>query len=341
MLIIPTDIKHYKYCSLISAETGFVFDKYEIPFTTMTASLKLVGSVNGLVCLTDDYITRSHSDNIFDDVFPKIAYQDLYMWNPCLKKYKCIVSSSFRKRYTNQVRISYALGFGFYEPSEDYRVVRIMYFSDYRGNPCGKLTPRVEVFSLRMNKWRPWKGVKSIIIPRVVSEIGTTVNSTVYWVNEKNSEGVWILSFDFNSEVFGNIKLPDDVCYSVGEIVDFELMKFEGSLFVCVCDRITTINGMLLRPCCMWLISHKDGIVSSTIRFRVVLEKFGKPLNITKGGALLMESLSPRSPPILSCNLKSNHYKNFEFYKAIGYAPNIDTFFIESLGGDELLTSAK
>lgn len=350
VLIIPFNISdQQKYCSLISADTGLLFDKYEIPFTTMTHSLKLVGSVHGLVCFTDDYISRPYDDDYrftFPEVFRQPDHQNLFMWNPSVRKYKCIVSSCFKKRYAYQVRYCCALGFGFHEPSNDYRVVRIMYFNDHRGNQFGKLTPRVEVFSLRMNKWRPWREIKNRVVPRVASKIGTTVGSTVYWLKERRSmsEGVRILSFDFNSEVFRQIKLPDDVCYSLGEVVNFQLMKFEGSLSVCVCKRGAELNGMLHQPCYIWLISREDGIVSFTMRFTFVLEKVGHPLNITKDGALLMASLSPGSTTsVLSCDLKSVHYKYLEIYKSIGNAqpPNVDTFFIESLGGDELLTSVK
>lgn len=211
-----------------------------------------------------------------------------------------------------------------------------MYFS-HKGNQFEKLIPNVELFSLRMNKWMPWTGNKNVIVSRVASKIGTTVNSTVYWLKEKSSEGVWIMSFDFNSEVFGKIKLPDNVCHSLGEILDFQLMKFEGSLSVCVRNQLTCINTKFCRPCCIWLISHKDGVVSSTLRFEVVLEKFGQLLNITKGGALLMAKSIRSTSNVLSCNLKSMQYTYLEFHE---HPCTAETFFVESLGGDELLTSS-
>ncbi|XP_074337715.1 F-box/kelch-repeat protein At3g23880-like [Apium graveolens] len=332
VLLIPTAMMHVKHCYLVSAETGFVFDKYEVPFTTAIDNLTLVGSVNGLVCFTYvDYVA---------------SYPSLYVWNPSLRKYRCIVSSSFRKRYPSEVLISFAHGFGFHEDSGDYRVVRIMYVNDRRD----ELTPRVEVFSLRNNKWRPCR-TKNTILPRVDSRTGITVNSTVYWLKRgsytTNSEGVWILWYDFNSEVFGEIKLPDDVCYE--KIADFQLMKFEGSLSVCVRYRPTKIKKSLTeiknkkklrQRCCIWLISHEDDIVSSTLRFRVVLKKFGEPLNITNGGDLLMKrSFAWRtSATVLSCNLKKMQYRRLKFPKA---PYRVETSFIESLAGDELLISAK
>ncbi|XP_074381489.1 F-box/kelch-repeat protein At3g23880-like [Apium graveolens] len=328
VLIIP---RHDKYCLLISAETGAVIDKYEIPFAS--TKLELVGSVNGLVCLIDDFIPTRDP---FLYTFPKTAYHNLYMWNPSVRKYKQIVSSSFRKRYADEVRISYAHGFGFYEPSRDYRVVRIMYFNGLRGNQFEKLTPRVEVFSLRMNRWRPWRGDNNAVVSRVASKIGTTVNSTVYWLKDESS-GVWIMSFDFNNEVFGKIKLPNDVCHSLGEVRDFQLMKFEGSLSVCVRNHLTLIDKKFYRPCCIWLISHNDGVVSSTLRFRVVLKKIGQPLNITKGGALLMAKSIRSTCKVLSCNLQSMQYTYLEFHE---HPCNAETFFVESLGGAELLTSS-
>ncbi|XP_074347625.1 uncharacterized protein LOC141686491 [Apium graveolens] len=225
-----------------------------------------------------------------------------------------------------------------------------MYFSDDKRNQFEKFTPRVEVFSLRMNKWRP---LKNTVIPTVASHCGITVNSTVYWLKSRrfstNSEGVWILSFDFISEVFEQIKLPDDVCYPLGEIEVLQLMKFEDSLSICICHRLPEINNKFHRPCCIWLISHKDGIVSSTLRFRVVLRDAEQPLNITRGGTLLMETFTGITSDLLSYNLKSMQHTNLEFRRnmdpdfrrdRIRRSPyNVETFFIESLGGDELLTS--
>lgn len=334
VLIVPTDISisDKTYCSLTSVETGHVIDKYEIPFNTRSGTLKLVGSINGLLYLTD--------------LESQYAYQDLYLWNPSVRKYKCVVSSCLRGRAV--------AGFGFHEPTHDYRVVRIEYPAKKKRNKRGKLAPKVEIFSLQVNKWR---SIETPTVPRVVLGSGTTINSSAYWINNLHTrtyhEEVWILSFDFNNEVFGQLKLSDDVRYCLGEAALFKLMQFEGSLSVCVYkvgDSIGGDSNGLSQPCCIWLMRQEDGIISWTIRFKVVLNELGCPYKITRSGTLIMMSLFYGSPnrSIMSCDLNSMQYKYLEFdnplVKNVTTPATIDTCFIESLvmhvGGDELLKSA-
>lgn len=51
-----------------------------------------------------------------------------------------------------------------------------------------------------------------------------------------------------------------------------------------------------------------------------------------------MESLAGSTSPVLSCNLKSMQYEYVQFHKP---PYRVETFFVESLAGNELLTSAK
>lgn len=322
VLIIPTHISHRNYCTLVSTETGYVFDKYEIPFTTKTGTLKLVGSVNGIVCVTD---LRS-------------SYVP-YLWNPCLRKYKIVQSTCFSENLLRGWgKGACALGLGFHQPSCDYRVVRIVSCLDDKGDLVEKVLPKAEVFSLRMNKWRE---IENTIGPRLASfKHTTTVNSISYSLHthrlETYSEEVWILSFDFNNEVFGQMKLPDHVRYCFGGTAYFNLMKIEGSLCVCVFSNCVS-GDIRTEPCCIWVMRNEDGIVSWTKRFNVVLKDFGFPLQITKSGSLVMLSLTSNSlaNSIMSCNLKSlqSKYLGFDnsFDKEVKLPATVDTSFMESL----------
>ncbi|XP_074332950.1 putative F-box protein At1g47730 [Apium graveolens] len=331
VLIIPTHLSHRNYCTLVSAETGYVFDKYEIPFTTKSGTLKFVDSVNGLVCVND---LRSSNT--------------LYLWNPCLRKYKCIESTCFSADlFLDSGKRSSVIGLGFHERTNDYRVIRIVSCVDNKNVLVSKVVPKVEVFSLRMNEWRE---IQNPIGPRLsLFKFRKTVNSIMYGLSsshpEKYSDEVGILSFDFNNEVFGQLKLPDDVRYCLGEIACFNLMKFEGSLCVCVFNKC--VGGDInTHPFCIWLMRNEDGIISWTKRFNVVLDQFGFPCQLTKSGALIMISLT-NSPvrSVISCNLKNLQCKYLGFDNSLDFKiklpATVDTSFIESLvmhaGGDILL----
>lgn len=121
-------------------------------------------------------------------------------------------------------------------------------------------------------------------------------------------------------------------------------MKLEGSLSVCVFKMITGRKGMPSQSICIWLMRHKDGIVSWDMHFKAVLEEHAWPLNITRTGRLLMRSLSRPVKSLLSCNLKSKQV--LEIVKLSGIiCCTVDTSFVESLhlleGGDQLFKSAE
>lgn len=84
-----------------------------------------------------------------------------------------------------------------------------------------------------------------------------------YWLNTRLSRGYneegWLLSFDFNSEVFGSIKLPPNVRYCLGVKANFRLLKIEGKLVVCVLIERKGTYGTRSQPCYIWLMSHEDG----------------------------------------------------------------------------------
>ncbi|KAL8109569.1 hypothetical protein AgCh_025615 [Apium graveolens] len=144
----------------------------------------------------------------------KTCSNTLYLWNPCLRKYKCIESTCFSADlFLDSGKRSSVIGLGFHERTNDYRVIRIVSCVDNKNVLVSKVVPKVEVFSLRMNEWRE---IQNPIGPRLsLFKFRKTVNSIMYGLSsshpEKYSDEVGILSFDFNNEVFGQLKLPDDV----------------------------------------------------------------------------------------------------------------------------------
>ncbi|XP_074368699.1 F-box protein CPR1-like isoform X1 [Apium graveolens] len=312
VLFIPhSNVSEEPYASLYSFETGNVIDKYEIPFTTRTNTMQLVGSVNGLLCLTDVNI-------------PYVG-RDLHFWNPSVRKYLSIVTSCDHK-WKEKDRFFNVVGLGVVEPGEDIRVVRIMYWDQNPGKLVGEFAPVVEVFSLREKKWRE---IENTRVPRVASNvIGISVGHMVYWLDrvgrtENHSCTVCLMSFDFRNEVFGLMKLTDDVRYCLGDCASFSLMKFKDSLAICV-FKINGSNGIYSQPFQIWLMSHEDGTVSWTLHSEFVYEQVQWPVTITKSGRLLM-----------SCDTDSPRMA------IIRVPPCLDTSFIESLvmheRGSELL----
>ncbi|WOG84279.1 hypothetical protein DCAR_0103462 [Daucus carota subsp. sativus] len=330
VLEIPKNIMRNKYCSLVSAENGDVLKKYKIPFQTKNGSLQLCGAFNGILCLN-----ALESDPNVD-----IEYQGMYLWNPCVGKYRALFSTCFKKRGF----CVYSLGLGVYEPTYDFRVVRIVYPADDRGYALGKVPPKAEVYSLKRNTWRR---IKDPGIGLVGFHTGVTVgNNMTYWLNTKAPRGykeeAWVLSFNFNDEVFGMFKLPDHVRYCLGVKAEFRLLKVEGKLAVFVLSEKKGSNGNCGQPCYIWLMSHEDHEVSWNLRFKIVLKKREWPLGVSRGGTLLLVSPGGFSTVLASFNLMGG---DLQQSKPLNCGPGaVDTLFIESLlmleGRDELLKSA-
>ncbi|KAJ4706739.1 F-box protein [Melia azedarach] len=62
--------------------------------------------------------------------------------------------SCFAHCFTNHGTY-FSIGFGFYQPTNDFRIVRILYFGNvYNPIYVEKQPPKVEVYSLARNSWR-------------------------------------------------------------------------------------------------------------------------------------------------------------------------------------------
>ncbi|XP_017222097.1 F-box/kelch-repeat protein At3g23880-like [Daucus carota subsp. sativus] len=349
VFVIHHSVSQQKHCSLVSAETSKLFEKFEIPFTTKSGKLQLVGSVNGLMLLTDSHMFHSS--------------RDLYLWNPCLKTHRTLVSSCFKNLRDNPYRSYCIVGLGFNEACDDYRVVRVVYSMDNKCNHLGEVCPKAEIYSLRKQTWRK---IKDSAVTRLGASDGVFVKGRFYWLEMKkpitqetgrpyNSKDLWMLSFDFDNEVFGELKFPENVSNCLGRGSRYKLMEFEGSLSLCVYE-VQCCNGVVVHPYRLWLMMQGNGVITWTLRFKVALKEGGFPMSITKAGTVLIETI--RGLPndlsgIISCNLKSLWYKDLGFYKHGGvesslFCPEdftVDTSFVESLvmyeGGKSLLKFAK
>ncbi|KAL8107962.1 hypothetical protein AgCh_024390 [Apium graveolens] len=210
--------------------------------------------------------------------------------------------------------------------SDDYRVVRIVYD--------------------RVNKMNAAKVEFLLVGNDTAREDG----------RNHRSKDLWILSFDFDDEVFGELKVSRNVYNCIGTSALFKLMEFKGSLALCIFDA-QCIKGVVSHPYRIWLMRQEKGVISWILRFTASLKQGGLPINITKSGIILIEMYnSPKRvgvTSILSCDLNTMRYKDLGFGKPEGVDDSIlipepcsiDTSFTESLvmyeGGKSLLKFAK
>lgn len=225
------------------------------------------------------------------------------------------------------------VGLGFHGRTSDYRIVRIVYDAEYYWNFVGGGEDTgVEVFSLRRNTWEE---VKDVVVPRVPERNGSVfVDGMIYWLGKSRiscnrySSSRWLVFFDVNNEVFGDVECPDILSDWVGRGPDVNVMEYKGSVSICV-SRLDAGVGQKL---CVWVMHSEGGAaVSWTKVFDFDWDiTIGYPLKLTWSGKLIMAPLEKNFVlrSLVSCDLN----KGLEV-KSLGNLQvfcTVDTF-IESM----------
>ncbi|PWA50540.1 F-box domain-containing protein [Artemisia annua] len=151
----------------------------------------VVGSINGLVCFA------SYESDACEAV--------VYIWNPSLSALLTLPPHMF----------------GFDPKTDDYKVVKLSFHTDYPSNPLGwppviYNMQEVEVYSMKKGCW-------DIITPRFPSHIAEIYDGNevcvdghdghIHWLCAINQEKTQqtIVTFDVGLETFGEISLPHPI----------------------------------------------------------------------------------------------------------------------------------
>ncbi|XP_059436796.1 putative F-box protein At3g10430 [Corylus avellana] len=177
--------------STLSCETLQLSLTQPLPlrFTEVTS---IVGSCDGIVCLSDDDALN------------------VVIWNPATKETKVVPKSSL-SRFSYDYHIKSGIGFGFDAKTSDYLIIKFFSLFDsnesdyYEGHvPCYTIS---EVYSLSADSWRKVDSRPGLIDIRAMD---TYINEMASWeAFDDDWEGV--LSFAMSGEVFLKTPLPDDV----------------------------------------------------------------------------------------------------------------------------------
>ncbi|CAN4120765.1 unnamed protein product [Withania somnifera] len=181
--------KYLKDCSVSSLLNDHVTRAVDLDCPmekSQNQSIGVVGSVNGLICLS-------------------IAEKDLFLWNPSIRK--------FKKLPPSLTGIFYAYGFGYDELHDDYKVVGItqdLSNDGSRHNVC-------KIYSLMNNSWEgePFDDFQIAI---KYFRSGMFVNGKLHWANISYKHfgynNDWdIISVDLADGRWGEMEKP---CYGEG-----------------------------------------------------------------------------------------------------------------------------
>ncbi|KAL8031233.1 hypothetical protein ABFX02_13G011200 [Erythranthe guttata] len=146
-------------------------------FNNMFNHVRLIGPCNGIVCL------YGYPDNIA-------------LWNPRIRDFKILPISKIPR--SSKV-LGGDIGLGFDSETRDFKVMQILF--------CGSVN-RVEIYSLKTNSWRKYKGVLPADI--MYNNLWSMVhkNEIFCWLAQDISKIDVILSFHMINEIFQITPLP-------------------------------------------------------------------------------------------------------------------------------------
>ncbi|KAE8710782.1 Detected protein of unknown function [Hibiscus syriacus] len=214
---------------------------------------KIVGSVDGLVCL---------------DISPCYA-SDFVMWNPGTKHFKHLPLPLITSSRDNPIWMVF-LGFGFDSFNNDYKLVRIVSF---RGNDESPFL-RVEVYSWREGVWKEIEE-RFELAQLCGGKDGMVVDGSLNWVAiglQRFSDRKVVVSFDMGREVFKTVPLPP-VTRS-GNVV---VVSYMGLLAVAVYPLIFAASGNHMNRFEFWVLSDCEDGMKRWANL-VVVENFSKSL---------------------------------------------------------------
>ncbi|KAM7473316.1 hypothetical protein LguiB_020559 [Lonicera macranthoides] len=239
--------------------------KIDFPFTN-TTEYRIVGSCNGLICLSDE--------KIWGDAYTTV------LWNPAIRRKLTLPPPNIIVRNPGSLHV---LGFGFDCKANDYKIVQLSY-----KNPASihSLPSSVEVFSVNTGAWR------GICIPAPLCHIAGDlwrqrfVNGAAHWVAYTRNCGQMrnlILSFDMCDEVFREIKLPE--CLVAKSLWYMGVVVIQDSLSVVEYDKSLEFLNMLS----IWVMKDYGVVESWTKQYKIDTEVgLVRVLGVRRNGEVLL-----------------------------------------------------
>lgn len=255
------------------------FKELHVPRVTHSQKgFKVVGSCNGLVCITHYSLDQNST---------------LFLWNPVTMHTKRILEPQ-NALLPYKVPPNCLIGFYFNHHDKDYEVVRLHSFEDTEsacwGDSVSKnCAVRVEKYSLLSGSWReieccgPRVTVNGILF---WTENSVTLEGTLFWIAMEVSEKVsreMIIYFDSYNNVISKIELPFLV--KGGSEVYKKLAVYNDSIAVIICSETKTMMQCLD----LWVFYEKYEGVECWTKLQTigVFSKLERPVGIWKNEVLM------------------------------------------------------
>ncbi|KAM7503290.1 hypothetical protein LguiB_002194 [Lonicera macranthoides] len=301
--------KREHYSLRLTNESIDEFTQLHCPFKTASGNFfRVIGSCNGLICLSDECFGFTYT---------------IIIWNPAIKKYVSLPMP--RVCFDSYGPYTFSLGFGFDPGTMDYKVVRIAYVFD--GDHKYMLPPEVEVYAFSTGEWRTVSA--NHVTCKIVEFFWSSafVNGAVHWVAyNRDEDGQFsnrVLVFDMGSELFRQIELPNQLVHDYP--MDLTVSAFGDTVVVFLYQGRMT--GQFCDGCAVWVMGEYGNVGSWSKRFFVELDGgISNVLGFGNSGELLLEKCIGR---LVSYMPESDEIKNLGIrgFKDSFYVGN----YVESL----------
>ncbi|GJS44544.1 F-box domain containing protein [Tanacetum coccineum] len=205
-------------CSFYVEDSSPDYKNLEPPFNQSGPDYRIMGSFNGLICLTRGETTR----------------RDIIFWNPSTKRYK-LMKSVGRYPPGSKFRLT-ILRAGYDHVSGDCKVVR---FSHYSRPGSDLVCCKVNVYSLKLDAWQFELEFTCNILP--VQGHDVCVSGSIHWVGMQNSGSnikYLIFAFVLHSQSFEFVPQPE----SINGCVAIDLGILGGRLCVVCCHEKFSVD---------------------------------------------------------------------------------------------------
>ncbi|KAL2895794.1 hypothetical protein RDABS01_000792 [Bienertia sinuspersici] len=215
------------------------FYTFTCPFMPSGSYFRVVGSVNGLICLSDDLFGYTYL---------------VLLWNPLLHKYIRLPLPRVI-RPVKGAHIS-AFGFGYDSRKGSHKVVRVSYMRNNQGLDI--TPPLVELYSVQEGRWR-WVVADSVVDICICDYWWSQcfLNRAIHWVAWERDAGTRVFSrnslllFDVEEEKFKKMKLPEALAKEL--TLNLCVSEYGGKLSVLHSVRKGTVIGNEMDRCEIWV----------------------------------------------------------------------------------------
>ncbi|KAL1555694.1 F-box/kelch-repeat protein-like protein [Salvia divinorum] len=260
-LLLRRCIKSSERYELYSDDESSSFARlaaFQFPFKSMNSFFTIVGSCNGLLCLSDDRVYLMNT---------------VVLWNPSVRRSVLLPKPNLI--YNSYGSFTQYLGFGFDSVCSDYKVVRITYVDV-------AVHPQIELYKLSSGVWKDLSCCVELVPVICSGSRQVYVNGASHWTARYMDSYDVVVAFDMCLEVFRTMKLP------VLHLSDNQLRSRDLAVYIdCLALTLWDVSGA--EPCfCVWVM-QEYGVEKSWTKklcfdFTSIGSEFVRPLWIRKHG---------------------------------------------------------